>query len=279
MIIDFHTHTFPARIAAAAIQKMQSDCHSAAFTAGTTEALQRSMAAAGIDWSIVLPVATNPAKVSAINDVSAGLSGRDGLFCFGCIHPEQPDWKAELHRIAGLGLKGIKLHPVYQGVDFDDARYLRILECAGSLGLIVVTHAGDDIGFPGVVRCSPEMVRSALRQVGDVKLVLAHMGGWRNWDRVVDALADTSVYLDTAFSLGAITPIDDHYQPQELPLLSGEGFCDLVHAFGAERVLFGTDSPWSSQAQSLADIQALPLTATEKAAILGGNAQKLLHLP
>ena len=30
----------------------------------------------------------------------------------------------------------------------------RILERAGELGLIIVTHAGDDIGFPGVVRCA-----------------------------------------------------------------------------------------------------------------------------
>lgn len=275
MVIDFHTHTFPDRIAAAAIAKMQGDCHSAAFTGGTAAALAASTKDAGIALSVVLPVATNPAKVSAINDASAANT-RENLLYFGCIHPDQPDWKQELDRIAGLGMKGIKLHPVYQGVDLDDKRYLRILERAGELGLIVVTHAGDDIGFPGVVRCSPEMARRAVAQVGNVKLVLAHMGGWRNWEQVADTLADTGVYLDTSFSLGAIAPIDGHYKPEELPLLDSRGFCSLVRSFGAGRILFGTDSPWADQKQSLEAIRALPLTESEKAAILGENAANLL---
>lgn len=275
MIIDFHTHTFPEKVAAAAIPKMQTASHSKAFTAGTEEALRASMAKAGIDRSVVLPVATNPLKVSAINDLSIARLGDEALIYFGCIHPEQPDWKEELCRIAKAGLKGIKIHPQYQGADIDDIRYLRIFEQAASLGLWVVTHAGDDIGFPGLVRCAPEMVKNAIAQVGEFPLILAHMGGWKNWDRV-EQLAETKVYLDTAFSLGAITPIDDHYSTEELQMLSEERFCAIVRTFGAERILFGTDSPWGDQAESLKAIQDLPLTAQEKELILGKNAERIL---
>lgn len=277
MIIDFHTHTFPEKVAAAAIPKMQAASHSKAFTAGTAEALRASMAKAGIDRSVVLPVATNPLKVSAINDLSIAHLGDEALTYFGCIHPEQTDWKEELCRIAKAGLKGIKIHPQYQGADIDDIRYLRIFEQAASLGLWVVTHAGDDIGFPGLVRCAPEMVQNAIAQVGDFPLILAHMGGWKNWDRV-EQLAETKVYLDTAFSLGTITPIDDHYTTEELQMLSAERFCTIVRAFGAERILFGTDSPWGDQQKTLESIRALPLTAQEKALILGENAKNILKL-
>ncbi|MBQ7971296.1 MAG: amidohydrolase family protein, partial [Clostridia bacterium] len=164
-----------------------------------------------------------------------------------------------------------------QGADIDDIRYLRIFGQAASLGLWVVTHAGDDIGFPGLVRCAPEMVQNAIAQVGDFPLILAHMGGWKNWDRV-EQLAETKVYLDTAFSLGAITPIDDHYTTEELQMLSEERFCAIVRAFGAERILFGTDSPWGDQQKTLESIRALPLTAQEKALILGENAKNILKL-
>ena len=216
MIIDFHTHTFPDKIADAALTKMRAASHTVTFTNGTVSGLKESMKEAGIDWSVVLPVATNPLKVSSINDLSAALTEKDGLIYFGCIHPEMEDAKGEIVRLAGLGLKGIKIHPVYQGVDIDDIRFLRILDAAAEQDLVVVTHNGDDIGFPGVVRCSPEMARRALNQVGKVKLVLAHMGGWRNWDRVADALVDTSVYLDTAFSLGALTQSQPpHYSAEE----------------------------------------------------------------
>ncbi len=277
MIIDFHAHTFPDKVAAIAIPKMEQAGHCKAFLPGTVDGLIGSMQKAGIDASVLLPVATNPLKVSAINDLSIAQNGKDGLIWFGCIHPDQEDWKEELSRIAEGGLKGIKIHPQYQGVDIDDIRYLRILSRAAELGLLVLTHAGDDIGFPGEVRVSPEMVLSALKQVGDLPLILAHMGGWKNWERV-EQLAETKVYLDTALSLGTITPIDGHYTQEELQMLSEEQFCDLVHTFGSERILFGTDSPWTDQAESLSAIRALPLTAEEKENILGKNAERLLKL-
>lgn len=277
-MIDFHTHTFPAKIAAAAIGKLQQASHSRAFTDGTVEGLTASMARAGIDRSVLLPVATNPVKVASMNDLSIRMNGQDGLIWFGCMHPDTEGWHGELGRIAAAGIRGIKLHPVYQGMDIDDKRNLHILERAGELGLVVVIHAGDDIGFPGVVRCSPAMIRHALKQVGPVKLVCAHMGGWRNWREVADHLLDTSALLDTAFSLGAITPIDDHYAPDELPMLGDEDFCELVRAFGSERIVFGTDSPWDDQARAVSHIRSLTLTAAEQADIFEGTARKLLQI-
>lgn len=279
MIVDFHTHTFPERIAAAALGKLKQASHTVAFTDATMDGLRASMRGAGIDWSVVLPVATNPAKVASMNDLSAQLTGEDGLIYFGCAHPDMEGAEQELTRMAALGLKGVKLHPVYQGVDIDDDRFVRILARAGELGLTVVMHAGDDIGFPGVVRCSPEMTRRALRLAGPVRLICAHMGGWCNWERVADCLADTTAVIDTSFSLGDITPLEEgYYTPEQLRMLDEEGFCQLVRAFGSQRVVFGTDSPWADQAESLRQFTSLPLTDAEKADILGGNAQKLLGL-
>lgn len=279
MIIDFHTHTFPDRIASAALQKLQADSHAQAFSDGTKSGLLASMSAALIHCSVVLPVATNPTKVCSINDLSIAAIGTNELIYFGCIHPENNDYAQELSRIAAAGIRGIKIHPIYQGVDIHDLRFLRILDKAAELGLIVVMHAGDDIAFPGVVRCSPEMIRTAVDQVGPVQLVLAHMGGWKNWQRVADCLADTGVYLDTSFSLGEIIPLENgHYTTAQQQLLTPAAFCDIVRTFGANRILFGTDSPWACQTSTLKAIKQLPLTDTEKEAILGGNARKLLQL-
>lgn len=277
MIIDFHTHTFPDKIADATLAKLRAASHTISFTNGTVSGLRESMGRAGIDWSVVLPVATNPLKVSSINDLSASLTGKDGLIYFGCIHPDMENPAEEICRIAKLGLKGIKIHPVYQGVDIDDIRFLRILDAAGKEDLVVVTHNGDDIGFPGVVHCTPQMARNALKQVGDVKLVLAHMGGWKNWESVADALLDTSAGLDTAFSLGSLVQSEPrHYSPEEEKLMSQEAFCEMVRAFGSHRVLFGTDSPWSDQKREVDAISALPLTEKEKRDIFSENAKKLL---
>ena len=276
MIIDFHTHTFPDKIAAAAVAKLEQTAHAISHSDGTRGGLLQSMQAAGIDHAVVLPVATNPLKCASMNDTSHALDGQDGLTYFAAIHPDAPNWQEELARVKSLGFRGVKIHPVYQGVAINDPRFIRILDRCGELGLIVVMHSGADIGFPGVEKCSPAMLRDALQQSGPVTLVAAHMGGWRNWQEVPEYLLDTGIYLDTAFSLGSISPIDDHYAPEELPMLNDVQFCELVRIFGANRILFGTDSPWDDMKESVERIRALPLTEAEKAAIFSGNALRLL---
>lgn len=278
MITDFHTHTFPDAIAQKAIAGMQANSHAAAFGSGTLDGLLSSMDAAGVGRSVVLPVATNPLKISSMNDKLLSQEKSQRVVNFGAMHPQAENWKQELNRLAAAGVPGIKLHPQYQGTDITDIRYLRILEHAAGLGLLVVTHAGDEIAYPGVVRCSPEMVKSVFDQLGNIPLILAHMGGWKNWQRVAENLAHTGCYLDTAISLGSIVPIDDHYSPAELPLLSGDDFVSLVRAFGSERILFGTDSPWADQAEEIKKITALPLTREEIENILSHNAVRLLGL-
>lgn len=281
MIVDIHTHTFPSAIATVTIEKLKHLSHTTAFTDGTVAALKASMARSGIDYSLVLPVATNTRQVSKINEVSADLNAHaaeTGVLSFGCIHPDTPDWKEEIARIAHLGMKGVKLHPVYQDVDFDDIRYLRILGRAAEVGLIVLCHGGLDVGYLDRVRCTPSMVLHAVREVGDLPLIMAHMGGWRCWDQVEDLLCDTRVCLDTAYTLGHLLPLDDFYPSEQLPMLSSEQFVRMVQKFGAERIFFGTDLPWRDQQHSIQLVQDQPLTDTEKAAILGGNAKRLLDL-
>jgi predicted TIM-barrel fold metal-dependent hydrolase len=279
MIIDFHTHIFPEKIASRAISGMQAASHAAAYCDGTLPGLQASMAAAGVTCSVVLPVATNPAKLISMNDAAIALNGKDGIIHFGAVHPLADNWKQELDRIAAAGLKGIKIHPHYQETDIDDIRYLRLLGRAAELGLLTVMHSGLDIGYPGVVRCSPAMTASALNQLGNIPIILAHMGGWKNWNQVADLLGPTGCMLDTALSLGQITPLEpDHYRPEELPLLDNTGFCSLVQAFGSKRILFGTDSPWEDQKTYVRRIQAMPLTEAEKEDILWKNAGRLLSV-
>lgn len=280
MIVDFHTHTFPEHLAARAIAGMQENHHAAAFADGTVAGLKAQMTESGVDLSVILPVATNPLKLSSINDVSIGALGQEQLVYFGAMHPMAENWKEELKRLAVAGVRGIKLHPFYQNVDVDDVRMLRILGTAAELGLLAVVHSGNEIACPGQVRCSPEMAANAIRQLQCSSfLILAHMGGWKNWERVAENLASTQCYIDTAISLGQIIPQQEgHYREEDLPLLGDDAFVELVRAFGSQRVLFGTDSPWASQKQELEKIRKLPLTQQEKDDLFGSNACRLLNL-
>ena len=282
MIIDFHTHTFPENLAGRAIAKLAASSRARNYLDGTADALEASMKEAGVDYSVLLPVATRPGQQEDINRAAVEVnrhSGETGLISFGGIHPENEDYREILRGLSRNGVKGIKIHPVFQRVAIDDLRYLRIIECASENDMIVITHAGYDIGFPGEDFSSVRRIERMLDAVKPRKCVLAHMGGWDCWEEVEERIAGRDVWLDTAFSLLPIEPAPGTVRdPEENPPLSRGQFLRMVRRHGADRILFATDSPWSGQRQMVAAIRDSGLGKKEQEAVLGGNARELLGI-
>ena len=67
MIIDFHTHIFPDKIAGKTIESLERISGITAATNGTLEGLLASMEDSGVDMSVIMPVATKPAQMESIN--------------------------------------------------------------------------------------------------------------------------------------------------------------------------------------------------------------------
>ena len=280
--IDFHTHTFPEKIAAKALEQMSRACRASYFSDGTASGLVRDMKQYGVDLSVNLPVMTSPAQVEKVNSsmIAAGEALlAEGILTFGGMHPDYPEPVKELRRLKAAGIRGIKIHPAYQGADLDDPRYLKILDAAEEEGLIVITHAGLDIGIYDHNYASVKAVLHVLNTVRPERFVLAHMGGWGDWDAVEKDLAGAPVWLDTAFSLG---PIQSRPSATEPPIrtenLNQADFTRLVRKHGAGRVLFATDSPWERAGLYKDFLQGTDLTAEEKEKIFHGNAEVLLQL-
>lgn len=265
MVIDFHTHIFPEKIAARTIALLEEKGGIRAAADGTLDGLLSAMEQGGIDLSVILPVATKPSQFESINSFAKQINetypGR--LLSFGGIHPDTEDYKKELKAIRDMGLKGIKIHPDYQGVMIDDIRYLRIIEYASELGLIVLTHAGLDIGYPELVHCPPDRMRKVLDLVQPEKMVLAHLGGWNRFDEVYEYLAGENVWLDTAFIFDTIKE---------------EQFYRIYEKHDKEKILFATDSPWSDMKRGVDWVKKLAISEEEKEAIFSGNAKRLLGM-
>ena len=165
-------------------------------------------------------------------------------------------------------------------MNIDNEKFIKILACACDLDLAVLIHAGWDIGFPGNDFAMPERIYDALKKIKTKKIILAHMGGWRAWDEAEKFFADyDGVYIDTAFSLGNFTPNGDNFykSPEECEMLNEEKFTKIIKSFGASRVIFGTDSPWASQKDSLENFKALEnLSVKAKNLILYENAAEII---
>lgn len=270
MIIDFHTHQFPDKIAAKTIEMLAEKSGLTPATDGTASGLAAKLARCGVDLGVVLPVVTRPGQFDTVNACAAALAGEyTNLLSFGGIHPDDEDIPAHVSKIAALGLKGIKIHPDYQGVFIDDPRYVRIAKEALFHGLILITHAGVDDGVGGEVHCPPQRAARFLTAVYDGKepdtprIVFAHGGGNRQFDEVVTHLSARNVYFDLSYICSYVSP---------------ETVMRLIRTHGAERILFASDCPWGDPGHTLSFIRALPLAEEARAAILGENACRLLGL-
>ena len=295
MIIDAHTHTYPETIAKRAIEKLEKNSGTKAHTNGVQSGLMASMKEAGISYSLLLPVATSKKQVDTINEVAAETNAKaleTGLLSFGGIHPETENVSEVLNRIKALGLKGIKIHPDYQGTFFNDIRYKRIVEKATELGLYITVHAGVDIGMPDPVHCTPNHVLEVLKDTESDHLILAYglrvngvkdkefirnrveetLKGAALWNEVKEKLMEKPLYFDTSFS-------GDYLQKEGVSgMLTKEAFVDLIHAMGSDRVLFGTDSPWSGQKDAVQWFMETDLTETEKKKILSDNFIRIIGI-
>jgi predicted TIM-barrel fold metal-dependent hydrolase len=262
MVIDIHAHCFADNVADKAMPQLEAHCGVKAIHDGTLAGLTRHMALAGVDISVVQPVATKPSQVSIIN-TWAKQNRSQSLWFFGALHPDDPDFYAAAQQLKADGFMGVKLHPDYQGFFADEARLMPMYDALADLGLIVLMHAGVDIGFPWPVHCTPLMIKNIITQVPRLTLIAAHMGSHGLWRDVEQLLIGENVYLDTSYSW--------YY-------LKNARMTDMIQKHGAQKVLFGTDSPWKSAAEEIDHIASLSLPSSDIDQILYRNAMTLLKI-
>ncbi len=264
MIIDFHTHCFPDKIASKAIETLRLRSGiTRPFHNGSVQSLVELQKKDGVDLSVVLNIATNPHQQESVNNFAISLKEVEGVVPFGSVHPDSPDALNELERLSENGIKGVKLHPDYQDFFVDDERMLPIYEKIGKLGLVTVFHCGWDIGYPDIIHCNAERISRILPSFGGAPVVAAHFGGTLDIKNVEKYLVGTDIYLDTAYCYGVLTPRNAK---------------QIIDAHGADKILFASDSPWNMPSQDIELIKCFGLPENEEKAVLGGNAQRILGL-
>lgn len=269
MIIDFHTHVFPDKIAERTISLLSEKGGIDAHSDGTADGLLQRMEEAGVDISVTLPVLTSPGQFDSVNRFAAALNERfcgseRRLISFAGIHPACEDIAGKMRFIKNAGFLGVKIHPDYQGAFINDEGYIEIVRCAAEHDLVVVTHAGVDGAYRDMpVRCTPTLAKELIRHVPHEKLVFAHLGANEMTKEVIEVLAGERVYFDTAYVL-RYTKKDD--------------FMRILDKHGEDRLLFASDSPWSNIAGDVEIVKSYSLGRNTEHKLLYGNAARLLGL-
>ena len=261
-IIDVHAHIYPANIAEKACVTLENfyDNIFVMQQNGTIENLLLECDKAKVEKVCVCSVATTPHQVPKINDwiASQVSEHKDKVIGFGAIQQDYPEFEKEVERIIDLGLKGIKIHPDYQQINADDMRLMRLYElCEGRL--IILCHAGDiRYGYS-----NPKRIRNIIDTFPKLKLIAAHMGGYSEWDEARKYLYGRDVYIDTSSTFVNLT---------------SEMMAECIMEHRSDRVLFGTDSPLTTQSSEIMRIENLPLDASIIDKIFYYNAAELLSI-
>jgi predicted TIM-barrel fold metal-dependent hydrolase len=265
-IIDFHTHAFPDALAEKAMEvlleegKKMWDVH--AHLDGRVSSLITSMDKHGIEKSVVCSIATKPSQFNSIMSWSKQIIS-DRIIPFPSFHPHDPEFPERIRQIKTEGFRGVKFHPYYQDFIIDDNRLFPVYEQLCEANLIVVMHTGYDLAFERTRIADPVRIVRVLDAFPDLKLVTTHLGAWEDWDEVEKHLLGKHIYMEISYSLD---------------ILEQEKSRRIILTHPPECILFGTDSPWTDQGQTLSLLKGLSLGEEREHRILRENALNLLGI-
>ena len=268
MIIDAHTHIYPELVAPRALNTVVANIGNrlSPYTDGTRDSLQASMDAAGVDFSIVHMIATNPGQGSRILQwIREMAPSSPRMIFFGSVHPYDPGARGLLRDMAAAGIQGIKFHPPYQGFPVDSKEAYPVYEEAAKQDLVMYFHSGPDPSVPGCDYSDVERFAVLLKDFDGSKMVLAHGGGIGQWGKVMDHLGDRNCYFDVAFVLENMKRRKDALE---------------LYRQKEDYFVFGTDSPWRDQKRYVDSIRnSGRLTQDQKEKLFSGNIRKLIRIP
>jgi uncharacterized protein len=258
-VFDVHVHL---REGDASVARYRADAESAGLT----------LAGLGAMWFGGPHQARGgtPDELRARNDALIDFAAdHPDMVPIGSVHPY--DGRAaldELERIAGRGVRMIKLHAHTQQFAVADPRVLELVRKAGELDVVVL------VDNAGIVAGDSEDLFNLAVQAPKTRFVFAHIGGlnFRFWN--ILPLARTAA----GFGMDNI-----HFDISAIVLLAAGSpieaeFIWTLRNVGIDRVLLGSDYPQISLGRTVEALERMELTPEEKAKIRYLNARALLRL-
>lgn len=271
------------------------------------EARLADMAEEGVDLQAIscVPFVMYPEVAPALGLAIAQVNN-DALAAIGQRYPQHftplasvplqdpPTAAKELERAYKLGFRGVEIPPNVQGQGLDEAQFEVFWEAAAALSMVVCIHPFEAVPQGMLARYALGNLVGNLYDTGLVaalliyggvlerhpglQIVLYHAGGAfpsllgrldMGYERLPDCRnaipRPPSSYIEQ-FSFDTIA--FNHHMLRYLIML-----------YGYERLVIGSDYPLPAGIDHpVAEVKALRLDAESEAAILGGNASRLLRI-
>lgn len=263
MITDAHTHVFHPKVASNVLARLAG----LGFTptgSGIVDDLLARASKAGVTRVVCHTAAMTGDQMIPANNFAVSLARREKrlpnepeIVSFGAAHPDCPRWAEEIDKLEKAGIRGIKLHPNFQNLAFDDPRLFPMLEHVGER-FFIMCHVGCEKP-PASNPASPYKLAKLLSLFPKAKFIAAHLGGYADGGAAFDALAGKNLWLDTS-----------NTKTMDLQAIRA-----IVAKHSRDRLLFGSDYPLFDPAEERRLQQTrLGFTDTEMERLLN-NADRL----
>jgi predicted TIM-barrel fold metal-dependent hydrolase len=164
----------------------------------------------------------------------------DKFIGFASCDPTQPEYMEELKEgIEKLGLRGVKLGPIYAGIDPRDTRCEKVYAYCQNQSLPVMFHAGTTFNRQAPLAFSRPWLWDELAiKFPSLKMVLAHLGHPFCEECLVVIRKHPNLFAD----LSAL-----YYRPWQFynAMIAAQEY-RVTH-----KILFGTDYPFTTPAESI----------------------------
>ncbi len=248
MIVDVHTHAMQAAVHLSDQFVREAD-RARGYPLDLTvtfEAYLRAMEP--VDRCILFGMKARHTGFYVPNEWIAAFAAQapDKIIPFMSLDPTEPDCLEDFERAhQDLGMRGIKLAPMYANFDPSDLRLDELYRRATQAGLPILFHAGTTFCQLAPLKFTRPALwdEVAIRHPG-LRMILAHLGHPYEGEALVTARKHPNVYLD----LSAL-----YYRPWQLynSLILAQEY----HVTG--KILFGSDYPFATPADSIAGLYAL----------------------
>jgi uncharacterized protein len=222
----------------------------------TADGMRARMEAAGVTRSIVFPLNDPNARddYSGPNDVVwAAHEEHPGHFVpFFRLNPHR-DYAREFERCVERGFAGLKLHPLSQNFELDDARVVRLIGMAAKANLPIIIHTG--FGMQRVV----EPLLPTVEANPELRLILGHCA----MIEVLEAVRAFENHPNVLFETSVVRAKDLYV---------------LFSSLDPGRICYGSDIPYgdlpSTLHATLAAAEAAGVPEDEITGILSDNIRR-----
>lgn len=247
MIVDCHTHVMkPEHCSAEFVRDLTRSWGEVRWEGASLEDHWESVAS--VDRAIVLAFDASVSGIVVPNEYVADYVAQhpEKLIGFASVDPHREDALARLTMaVRELGLRGLKVGPIYQGFDPSSPLGIGLFRHAERLGIPVLCHQATTFVTDGPLRFArPWLLDDVARECPDLVMLAAHLGHPWCEELMVVIRKHPNLYADVSAL---------HTRPVQLYFALRAAIEYRVQ----DKILLGSDFPFATVKQTIEALRAV----------------------